>query len=300
MSQLTLDSLSAHDDATLAYFSYYAIDFETRFPATHHFGSLDLAGYRIAVHYYQNARPTGCCLVVHGYFDHSGLYGHLIEYCLQQGRDVVVWDLPGHGLSSGEFASINSFHEYRAVFESLLDQLGSRLPRPLTFIGQSTGGAILLGWLLHRAFQGQPSPDGRINLLAPLIRPRGWHAARFVYSIARPFRRAVKRKFSGGRGTNPEFQSFLLRDPMQSRVLPLRWVGAMREWISEFNDSPHCPAELLVIQGDEDDVVDWRYNLTRIASKLANTEVRMIRGAGHHLVNATEALRTEVFRALRL
>ncbi|MED5413144.1 MAG: alpha/beta fold hydrolase, partial [Pseudomonadota bacterium] len=57
-------------------------------------------------------KQKGTVFIIHGYFDHTGLYGHLIKHCLQKGLTVISFDLPGHGLSSGDPASIDSFNQY--------------------------------------------------------------------------------------------------------------------------------------------------------------------------------------------
>ena len=38
-------------------------------------------------------------LISHGYYDHAGLYGHLIEHLLSRGWNVAIFDQIGHGLS---------------------------------------------------------------------------------------------------------------------------------------------------------------------------------------------------------
>ena len=56
-------------------------------------------------------RPTkslGTVIVVHGYMDHIGLYGHLIRHLLGRQLTVVCLDLKGHGLSSGAACSITT------------------------------------------------------------------------------------------------------------------------------------------------------------------------------------------------
>ena len=45
-------------------------------------------------------------VVCHGYYDHVGLYGHLIKDLLLRDIAVVTFDQPGHGLSSGDRANI--------------------------------------------------------------------------------------------------------------------------------------------------------------------------------------------------
>ena len=56
----------------------------------------------------------------------------------------------------------------------------------------------------------------------------------------------------------------------------------------------------LVIQGDQDTTVDWRWNLARIRETFPAAEIRILQGARHHLVNESPELRAQVFAALGL
>jgi lysophospholipase len=292
-SGLSVASTEEHD-----YFAFYGLDFASRIAGVvHHFGSLEAAGFTIACHFYTVPEPRGTCVLLHGYFDHAGLYGHLIEHCLRRGYSVLIWDLPGHGLSSGERASIHSFAHYVDVLGAVLERHAAVLPRPWVGIGQSTGAAVLLGWALRREHDPSGCPFSRQVLLAPLVRPAEWHKVRFSYHLLRPFRRSIRRVFMANSG-DAAFLAFVQRDPLQSRELPVRWVGAMRAWVHEF--LAHAPTAFapVVIQGDADGTVDWTWNLERIRERFPGAQVTMIRGARHHLVNETAALREQVFAGM--
>ncbi len=286
--------------AEASYFSCYGIDFENHMSGVvHRFGSLAANGYSIACHFYEHRQARGTCVLLHGYFDHTGLYGHLIEYCLQHGYSVLIWDLPGHGLSNGEQADIHDFRDYTEVLAMVLDQLCDSLPTPLLAIGQSTGGAILMNWVFRSNATPSQSPFERIALLAPLVRPARWRSVRALHTAVKPFRRAVRRKFmdnSSDRG----FLDFVRLDPLQSMALPVHWVSAMREWVREFLTRPVTDLAPLVVQGTRDETVDWRWNLKVIREKFPRADVHMLDGARHHLVNETPALRAVVFEALGL
>ena len=52
----------------------------------------------------------------------------MIEWALDQGFAVIACDLPGHGLSSGERASIKDFAEYQSTLQGLLAEAQSVFP----------------------------------------------------------------------------------------------------------------------------------------------------------------------------
>ncbi|MEC9483944.1 MAG: alpha/beta fold hydrolase, partial [Halomonas sp.] len=159
-----------------------------------HVGFVDADHYRLWTQVWSPDAPRGTAFVVHGYFDHLGLYRHLLERLLEQGWRVVLWDLPGHGLSSGERATIDDFAEYGACLHALQRHLADEdlAPKPWVGVGQSTGAAILATDALG---QGNASPWQALVLLAPLVRPWGWPQSSWLHRLASPFIRSIPRKY---------------------------------------------------------------------------------------------------------
>lgn len=278
------------DHQILAYQAYYGLDMRERHPGVDsRLGVFECAGYRIATQYWRPAQARGSVVLLHGYYDHMGLFSHLVEWALGLGFSVLACDLPGHGLSNGAAASINDFAEYQAVFTGLLGQAEAlELPQPWHLCGQSTGGAILLDYLLT----GAPRPElGHTLLLAPLVRPRAWGWSKLSYQLLKPFVGSIPRKFTDN-SNDAEFLAFLRdRDPLQPRILPTAWVGALARWIPRIEAASASDRSLLVVQGDADETVDWRYNLKVLEDKFERIECLLLTGARHHLANESEALR---------
>ncbi|MCY1263636.1 2-succinyl-6-hydroxy-2,4-cyclohexadiene-1-carboxylate synthase [compost metagenome] len=276
------------------YQRFYGLDLSRHYPgAESRLGSFQAGGYRIAAQYWRPPLARGSLLLLHGYYDHMGLYRHVVDWALQMGFAVLACDLPGHGLSDGTVASIGDFAEYQAVLNGLLDQAETLgLPQPWHLCGQSTGGAILLDYLLT----GAPRPDlGQTILLAPLVRPRAWGWSKFSYQVLRPFVGSIPRKFTAN-SNDAEFLDFLReRDPLQPRILPTAWVGALARWIPRIEAAAPTPQSVLVVQGDEDETVDWRYNLKVLEDKFERIDCLLLSGAKHHLANESETLRTRYF-----
>ncbi|MFB8830173.1 alpha/beta hydrolase [Azotobacter sp. CWF10] len=149
-----------------AYRRYYGLDLGERRPGVQgRLGCFNVGPYRIVAQVWWPERPRATLLLLHGYYDHMGLYRHVLDWALGMGFAVLSCDLPGHGLSSGAPASIDDFAEYQAVFQGLLAEAAALdLPKPWHLFGQSTGGAILLDYLLT----GAPRPElGETILFAP-------------------------------------------------------------------------------------------------------------------------------------
>ncbi|WP_202966659.1 alpha/beta hydrolase [Cellvibrio sp. OA-2007] len=283
-----------------AYLNFYGINFAKTMPnVIQGFGALKTHGFRIASHYWLPANPKGTLIVVHGYYDHMGIFGNAIQFGLENGLAVLAFDLPGHGLSSGEQVAIDSFNQYADVLDALLLAAQKLLPAPYFAVGQSTGGSVLLNYLWrYDALRTEPLLT-HIALCAPLILPRGWrYSGRLLYALVHRFIKRLPRGRSHS-SHDERFNRFVdAQDCLQSPTLSVRWVSAMKEWDKQFRQFPPLSQPVLVVQGDEDMTVTWRYNLRQIQRVLPNAQIAMVPGAGHQLVNETDELRAPVFGAI--
>ena len=243
--------------------------------------------------------PRKTAFLLHGYFDHAGLYRHLIKHLLERDIAVIIFDLPGHGLSSGATASISSFQDYSAAFIACLklakqQQLGS----PWFTIGQSTGAAIIMDVLLEKRLEKELAKDISLQdfiLLGPLLRPRQWRRSKVLFSLIRFFAASTPRKFSKN-SHDAEFLDFLKnKDELQSRILPRDWVLAMMDYINRFEASPRHEQALQIIQGTGDGTVDWEKNIPKIVEKFPGSSLHLVDEAGHHLVNESVHYKEQVF-----
>ena len=291
-----------HDGLADRYLDYYGINFSSQMTGViHKIGGLPVNGFRIACQLWLPkagaALIKGTVLVMHGYFDHVGIFGHLIRYLLEKQYAVLVFDLPGHGLSSGKQADIDSFVSYLKVMDEVVKHMDD-LPQPLHTVGQSTGCAVLLKSLLTRSKASEQFD--KVVLLAPLVRPRGWRSINVSHRLLGRRLKQVKRKFAK-KADKSAFLTFIRdSDPLQPRHIPANWIGAMREWGKLFPTLPALGKNLVVVQGDNDRTVDWKYNARVIAEKIPASSLVVIPGAGHHLVNESAELREQIFSAMSL
>ena len=256
-------------------------------------GVIEVGGYRIALQAWWTQTPRATLVLLHGYYDHSALYRHVIEWALGMGFAVLTFDLPGHGLSSGERASIGDFAEYQLVLQAVLAEAAVLdMPQPWHLFGQSTGGAILIDYLLT----GSPVPQiGETILLAPLVRPRAWAWSQLSYKLLKPFVSEIPRRFSEN-SNDAEFIDFIHnRDPLQPRNLPTAWVGALGQWVPRIERAPASPRSPLIVQGEADMTVAWQHNLALLQEKFAEPRILRLAEARHHLANETPALRQRYF-----
>ena len=276
--------------AVADYFRRYGLDLPG---VPHRFGAVEAGGYRIAAHLYRPAGSRGSVLLVHGYLDHSGLLTPLIRRCVADGYAVVAFDLPGHGLSSGDRGNIDEFATYSSVIDDLLRKLGPRLPRPLHAVGHSTGCAALYEQL--RGAGG--GAFARVVFLAPLVRSAYWHLSRAGHALAGPFLTSVPRVYREN-SSDPGYLAEVCSDPLRIEALPLAWMSAHQAWVDRVRNDPTLGRPLLVVQGTADDVVDWEFNLEFLHARFRPATVHLIPDARHQLIHERLELRAVVLDAV--
>ena len=115
---------------------------------------------------------------------------------------------------------------------------------------------------------------------------------RGAHLLLGPFLSSVRRTFAAN-SSDQAFLNFLKRDPLQSDRISLRWVGALRRWLRGLQQSDLGVGPALIIQGDADTTVDWRYNVGFVCQLFPESEVEYLHGAGHHLANESEDFRSD-------
>lgn len=271
------------------YRAYYQLDDLLTADVQHIAGQVMSSGTALALQAWivpKQVRPTALC--VHGYFDHSGWSRPLIEVLLAQGYNVCCLDLPGHGLSNGERASIHHFDDYGAAIFNATTAIKSWLAPVSLAVGHSTGAAAWLNCL--SLFKRIDCP---LILFAPLLRPAEWqYWGRGLYALLKPFTSHFPRKKRAS-SSNPVFNRAFEADPLVPNYLTLAWVGAMRHWLQMFEQLAPLANRTLIIQGQRDSTVDWRYNIPHLLKKLPNTELHYLAEAKHQLINEAPAIQLQ-------
>ncbi|NKC00371.1 MAG: alpha/beta fold hydrolase [Pseudomonadales bacterium] len=254
--------------------------------------SVDVADRRerIVLQRFSPAKPNAWAIFHHGYFDHVGLFGHVIDYLLERNIGVFAFDQVGHGLSSGERVTVQNFDHYVDVLHAVLGEIDRAVQTTPHWLGQSMGGAILLEYL-------QRHPDRQIKelvLFAPLIRPYAWAVNRIYFWLAKQMITERPRTITSN-ASNAEFLYLQHHDPLQAEVLPVAWVQAMVHWFEDFVHYPVSNRAPKIIQGHQDRTIDRRYGAKVIDARYPNTKWLQIPEASHHLANESAAIRAKMF-----
>ena len=279
------------------YRAYYSLQFPDSIHS-HSMYWIEVDGERVVVQHFLPKTVNSHVLLCHGYYDHGGLYGHVIGYLLSRGIAVVAYDQIGHGLSSGALATIDDFDRYvaatDAVYHTARSQLAPTDSRPWHWFGQSMGGSVVLEYLQQR-----PPPEGigEIVLLAPLVRPYAWWINRWVFAIAK-LTIDERPRVLADNAQNAEFHALQKIDPLQARVLPVGWVQAMVTWYKRFECYPPSALAPIVVQGDDDKTVDRRYNLKALKGRYPKASFLLVADGRHHLANESADIRQLIWSHL--
>lgn len=240
--------------------------------ARHDTGTFRSLGGSMVLHHLVPAVPgRGTVIAIHGYLAHPLQLDSLVRALLAEGFTVVAPELPGHALSDGERGAIATFADYGRFLADVLLVIDRHVPDPLHAVGHSTGASTIYEHLL--SFD---DPFAAVVFVAPLVRSRGYTASRVGRTLLRPFVARI--------GTGYE-------DPLGVRRMPLSWFDAQVEWNRALEAAPTLERPVLLLQGDDDSVVDWQYNLSFLKSHFANLRVEMVTGGGHVLFREEPQLR---------
>ena len=284
------DDVGSVDDID-AFCRFYGISFSgAREHVEHLAGYVESGPYRLAVHHWRQPFAVANLFIVHGYYDHTGLFSKLVCWGVEQNCNVLIFDLPGHGLSSGPPAVIDDFAEYAQAIDDVL-AAAQLADLPCVTMAQSTGCAALMEYARRGNWPFQAGV-----FLAPLVRPAGWHAVRLANFLLRPLIKSIPRKFADNTGDR-DFLRFVQRDPLQCHDVPLAWVSALGRWLQRFDERDLGVGPVLIIQGDKDHTVDWRYNVGVVQTLFPGSEVEYLPGAGHQLANETREVRDRYLAA---
>jgi alpha-beta hydrolase superfamily lysophospholipase len=98
--------------------------------------------------------------------------------------------------------------------------------------------------------------------------------------------------------SDPEFNRFIQNDPLQCQEIPLKWVEALFAWNESIEQIKPILHPVILLQGRQDTVVDWEFNITFLQQKNNMAQVKWFPNGRHHLLNETKTIRAEVLKAI--
>lgn len=296
-----------YPQAVQMYFDHYGLDW---LDVEHRFGWFQSRGLKLAGHVWTPAQESGngwqppsaarwmgdtaqeqndMVIVLHGYLNHTGQMKHLIRALVDNGFTVGSFDLPGHGLSEGKAAAVGAFGDYTTALVDFVQATQRVCPDNLHFIGFSNGATVGIDALLS----ARSELFDKVVLAGPLVQWAGYQPSKAMYLLLCPLTDQIPRMFQNN-SSDQNFLSFNRSDDyLHCQNVSLDWVRALYDWNDRFDKLPASGKEVLIIQGNRDMTVDWRYNLKVLQKKFPAAKVEMIRGPRHELFNENTKLREE-------
>jgi acylglycerol lipase len=111
-------------------------------------------GYKDFNIYYQSWLPEGnakaVLLIAHGFAEHSGRYGNVVNNFVPKGYAIYAPDHRGHGRSDGARVEVEHFTDYIKDLKTFFDIVRKDNPdKKIFLIGHSMGSAISLLYVLR-------------------------------------------------------------------------------------------------------------------------------------------------------
>ena len=228
----------------------------------------------------------GVVVVTHGLGEHSGRYGHVAEALAARGLGVVMWDLRGHGRSSGERGDAEAY-------EILIDDLEAVCAafreegKPLFLFAHSMGGQIALRFIQER----KPVCAGAV-IASPLLRlafnPPWWKLALARLTL-RVWPRFTQKTGNAWERLSRDFEHLASLPDLHlaHHVITARLYFAVREaGEAALADAGKLRLPLLLAHGDKDPITS--HHATGELFERAGSEdktLRFLRGALHETHN---------------
>ncbi len=250
---------------------------------------------RFFVHELIPLSPKGIIFFFHGYLSHSGLFWDFYQYMLDRNYIIISVDLPGHGLSDGERTAIDDFSTYaEVVYETYLKMQKEGKELPIYFVGHSTGCSAIYEFIYN--YRVYPE---KVVFVAPLVRIIFWEMASFGYNL---FGNNIKTLPRLRRHTSQDriYLDFLFnKDPIKYEFADISWFKATLVWNERIvNYNIISNVNLLIVQGDKDEVVEWRYNVPFLTNKFYKSKVSLIKDGRHDVFAERQDIKLTAFKLI--
>lgn len=270
-------------------------------------------GLRLYLRRREAEGARGEVIVAHGFGEHSGRYGPLIDHLISRGYSVTAYDHRGHGQSEGLPGHVDRFFDYEADLGKVISHTKSRYdPAKLFLIGHSMGGLVTLRYLaqsssaLLKAYAAKsksgslvnPNPLDRIAgavISAPLLAlavqaPSHKLLIARIAALVAPRMRMDNEINPSVLSRDPEVGRAYAADPLVHRLVSARWFAeATRAMDEVIQQAEKITLPILVMHGTADKLASVEATIS-FCDKLgsADKEIVIYPNFYHELFNEPE------------
>jgi alpha-beta hydrolase superfamily lysophospholipase len=232
--------------------------------------------------------PSAVIAVVHGYGDHGGRYVWFGEAMAARGWAVYVYDLRGHGQSSGTRGQVKRFDDYLDDTEMYLDEVRRLQPgKPLILLGHSMGGLICARLAEVRAPVVRAlvlsSPFLQMAEVAPPVKVAAAKALAVVWPNKDIGNTVQAAQLSHDKAVVDAY----VTDRLVHHVAPARWaVETLAAQNAAMAGAERIALPLYVLYGKDDQVVDVAF-IEALFARAASVDktIRSYEGLYHECFN---------------
>lgn len=236
---------------------------------------------------YTPDNPVAVLNIVHGFGEHSGRYGHMMDHLGEHGIASTAIDLRGHGQSGGKRGVCRKYDHLHSDVDALLTKSARAFPGlPQILFGHSMGGGLVLNYVLKKG----PSEQNAVMASAPLL-TLTTPVAKPLEFLMRGLRLiapnlAVQNKINGDQiSTLPEERTAYENDPLNHACLGVGLGPDMFDaglWSLENAEKMPLPSLLLHSKNDKLTGFDGSKQFT---AKAPNSRLRAFENVEHEIHN---------------
>lgn len=213
---------------------------------------------------------------------------------LDNNINVIAYDLRGHGLSEGKRTYVSDFSLYSADLDSVIKLTDYSESDKKYIIGFSTGSSVVYEYLHNY----EESFD-KIVMTSPLIRSDMWYLSVFLNKITGNLITTLPRFHKKNSSDNTYVDFVKNKDYISDDYIYTGWFDALMEWNIKVVDYPVIDnSNILIIQGNADNVVNWKYNIEFLSKKIKNAEIIIVPEGRHQLFNEKIEIRNLVLEKI--
>lgn len=249
------------------------------------------------------ADPKAILYFIHGLGEHSGRYGHPVEFFTERGYGCYALDYRAHGRSPGRRVHVDRFGQFLLDVGAVHQEMLKHHPDlPVLPVGHSQGGLLVLmyalkypdripGVIASSPFLGihrSARPSALVKLAAKIL------------SKLSPTLTLPNNVDPANLSHDPEVAPAYSNDPLNSDKVSARWFTSLMKAHEEvLADAPKLKTPALVMQSGGDRLVDpsaTRRWVDAAPAKLV--EYVEWDGYFHEMFNETEERRLPVFERM--
>lgn len=249
--------------------------------------------FQIHVEHEKSEQNKKLAIIVHGYMNHCRYLDVIKEKLQSLNYDVLCYDLPGHGNSSGRNFDIDHFKTYALVSKAVIEKAKSEGYQKIDFIAHSTGTVGVTELLLDQEELGL----NKIVFIAPLVRSYLYKLSYWSWRLGgRILPRLPVRPLGE---VHPDYLEIVNSDPFYPRSVPNHFAGELFHW-NDYLETLNRVSEkkIHIFFGTKDTVIDTQFNLYFFETYFPEAEIQILEGSNHLFFHHNQNIREEFFTIL--